>query len=79
MNDSLASLRRMGSPRQRRSLKRFFLSRRKIWIVLACLLALHHLLFSFLTQGAEEAVNALLIWGGALVILVDQPPGWRPP
>jgi cyanoexosortase A len=68
----------MGSPRQRRRLKRFFLSRRKIWSVLACLLALHHLLFSFLTQGAGEAVNALLIWGGALVILADQPPGWRP-
>jgi hypothetical protein len=47
-------------------------------MVLACLLALHHLLFSFLTQGAEEAVNALLVWGGALVILVDQPAGWRP-
>ena len=47
-------------------------------MVLACLLALHHLLFSVLTQGAEEAVNALLIWGGALVILADQPPGWRP-
>lgn len=75
---SVASLRRMGSPRQRRRLKRLFLSRRKIWILLACLLALHHLLFSFLTQGAGEAVNALLIWGGALVILADQPPGWRP-
>jgi len=47
-------------------------------MVLACLLALHHLLFSFLTQGAEEAANALLVWGGALVILVDQPAGWRP-
>jgi cyanoexosortase A len=75
---SVASLRRMGSPRQRRRLKRLFLSRRKIWILLACLLALHHLLFSFLTQGAGEGVNALLIWGGALVILADQPPGWRP-
>ena len=75
---SVASLRRMGSPRQRRRLKRLFLSRRTIWILLACLLALHHLLFSFLTQGAGEAVNALLIWGGALVILADKPPGWRP-
>ena len=54
MNDSLASLRRMGSPRQRRRLKRLFLSRRMMWIVLACLLALHHLLFSFLTQGADR-------------------------
>lgn len=75
---SVASLRRMGSPRQRRRLKRLFLSRRTIWILLACLMALHHLLFSFLTQGAGEAVNALLIWGGALVILADKPPGWRP-
>jgi cyanoexosortase A len=47
-------------------------------MVLACLLALHHLLLSFLTQHAWEAVNALLIWGGSLVILVDQPAGWRP-
>ena len=74
----VASLSRLGSPRQRRRLKRLFLSRRKNWILLACLLAFHHLLFSFLTQGAGEAVNALLIWGGALVILADQPPGWRP-
>jgi len=78
MNDSLASLSRMGSPRQRRRLRRLLLSRRDLWMVLACLLALHHLLLSFLTQAAEEAVNALLIWGGALVILVDQPAGWRP-
>ena len=75
---SVASLRRMGSPCQRRRLKRLFLSRRTIWILLAILPALHHLLFSFLTQGAGEAVNALLIWGGALVILADKPPGWRP-
>jgi len=75
---SVASLRRMGSPRQRRRLRRLLLSRRVLWIGLACLLAFHHLLFSFLTQGAGEAVNALLIWGGALVILADQPPGWRP-
>ena len=75
---SVASLRRMGSPRQRRRLRRLLLSRRVLWIGLACLLAFHHLLFSFLTQGAGEAVNALLIWGGGLVILADQPPGWRP-
>jgi cyanoexosortase A len=74
----LLSLSRMGSPRQRRRLRRLLLSRRALWIGLACLLAFHHLLFSFLTQGAGEAVNALLIWGGALVILADQPPGWRP-
>jgi cyanoexosortase A len=54
------------------------LSRRVLWIGLACLLALHHLLFSFLTQDVGEALNALLIWGGGLVILADQPPGWRP-
>ena len=75
---SVASLRRMGSPRQRRRLKRLFLSRRTIWILLACLLALHHLILSFLTLDVGEALNALLIWGGALVILANQPPGWRP-
>jgi len=54
-------------------------------MVLSCLLALHHLLLSFFTQDAGEAVSALVIWGGALVIwggalviLVDQPEGWRP-
>jgi len=57
---------------------RLGLSRRSLWIGLACLLALHHLVFSFLTQGNAEAVNALLVWGGALVIVADQPPGWRP-
>lgn len=47
-------------------------------MVLACLLALHQLILGFLTQDAEEAVSALLIWGGALVTLADQPAGWRP-
>ena len=78
MNDWLACLRRGGSPHQRRRLRRRLLSRRELWIGLACLLALHHLVFSFLTQGTAEAVNALLVWGGVLVILADQVPGWRP-
>ena len=78
MNDWLACLRRGGSPHQRRRLRRRLLSRRELWIGLACLLALHHLLFSFLTQGTGEAVNALLVWGGVLVIVADQAPGWRP-
>lgn len=68
----------VSSPRQRRRLRRLLLSRRDLWIGLACLLALHHLILSFLTQDVGEAVNALLIWGGALLILADQPPGWRP-
>lgn len=71
-------LRRGGSPRQRRRLGRRLLSRRELWIGLACLLALHQLVFSFLTQGTAEAVNALLVWGGVLVIVADQAPGWRP-
>jgi len=74
----LGTLGRVGSPRQRRRLRRRLLSRRELWIGLACLLALHHLVFSFLTQGTAEAVNALLVWGGVLVILADQAPGWRP-
>ena len=78
MNDWLACLRRGGSPPQRRRLRRRLLSRRDIWIGLACLLALHHLVFSFLTQGTAEAVNALMVWGGVLVIVADQAPGWRP-
>jgi len=57
---------------------RLGLSRRSLWIGLACLLALHALVFSFLTQGNAEAVNALLVWGGVLVIVADQAPGWRP-
>jgi cyanoexosortase A len=74
----LGTLRRGGSPRQRRRLRRLWLSRRSLWIGLACLLALHQLVFSFLTQGNAEAVNALLVWGGVLVIVADQAPGWRP-
>jgi len=74
----LGTLRRGGSPRQRRRLGRLGLSRRSLWIGLACLLALHQLVFSFLTQGNAEAVNALLVWGGVLVIVADQAPGWRP-
>ena len=78
MNDWLACLRRGGSPHQRRRRRRRLLSRRELWIGLARLLALHHLVFSFLTQGTGEAVNALLVWGGVLVIVADQAPGWRP-
>ncbi|MEB3266193.1 MAG: exosortase/archaeosortase family protein [Cyanobacteriota bacterium] len=53
-------------------------SPRALWLSLAALLAFHSLVVSGLTQGPEDAVNVLLVWGGALVVLGDQGAGWRP-
>jgi len=61
-----------------RKLRRQTMSRGGLWLLLAGLLASHHLLLSLVTQGAEEAVNALLVWGGACVVLDERPMGWRP-
>lgn len=53
-------------------------NRRQLWLALAALLSIHSLVVSGLTQGPEDAVNVLLVWGGALVVLGDQGSGWRP-
>ena len=60
------------------AIRRWVTSRRGLWLLLAALLALHSLVVGGLTQGPEAVVNALLVWGGALVVLSDQGPGWRP-
>ncbi|MFM7170754.1 MAG: archaeosortase/exosortase family protein, partial [Cyanobium sp.] len=71
-------LSRFRPARQWRRLKGLFISRRNLWILLAALLAIHHLLTLLSQGGREGALNSLLAWGGAMVILVDQPMGWRP-
>jgi len=41
------------------------LDNRGLWLALAALLAMHALVLSLLTQPADEAINALLVMGGA--------------
>jgi exosortase/archaeosortase family protein len=58
--------------------RRWLASRRRLWLLLALLLAFHSLIVGGLTQGPAEVVNLLLVWGGALAVLSDLGPGWRP-
>lgn len=51
-------------------------SRHCLWWFLAVALACQSLVLIFLTQGSVEAVNAMLVWGGALLLLQEQGPGW---
>jgi cyanoexosortase A len=52
--------------------------RRQRWLALAALLSIHSLVVSGLTQGPEDAVNVLLVWAGAYMVLDDLGHDWQP-
>lgn len=55
------------------------LSRRSaLWWLLAIMLTLQSLALNLLTQGEIEAVNALLVWGSAILAFADAKPGEPP-
>ena len=55
------------------------ISSRRLWLGLALLLALSSLVSHGLTQRLEDLLNALLVWGGALFVLVsDRDQAWHP-
>ena len=54
------------------------LDNRALWLLLAALLASYVVVLSVLTQPADEAVNVLLLLGGALLLCPDFPQGWQP-
>jgi cyanoexosortase A len=54
------------------------LDNRSHWLLLAALLAVYALVLNGLTQPADEAVNALLLIGGALLMFPGFPEGWQP-
>lgn len=57
------------------SLKSF--SNLNLWLLLVFLTAAHCVVMSILTQGVEDGVNVLLVWGGAMIICSDcQKTGW---
>jgi hypothetical protein len=51
---------------------------RALWLLLAALFAVYLLVLNLLTQGAEEAVNLLLLMGGAVLLFPGFPEGWQP-
>lgn len=53
-------------------------SRSSLWWLLAIALVIQNLVLMLLTQGEGEAVNALVLWAGALLLLADQKPGLGP-
>lgn len=54
------------------------LDNRALLTLLAALLALYLMVLSLLTQPADEAINALLLMGGALLVFPELPEGWQP-
>jgi cyanoexosortase A len=54
------------------------LDARAAWLLLAGLVAAYLLVLSLLTQPADEAVNLLLLIGGAVLLFPGLPEGWQP-
>lgn len=51
---------------------------RALWLLLAALLAIYLLVLNLLTQSADEAVNLLLLIGGAVLLFPGFSVGWQP-
>ncbi|MFM7170533.1 MAG: exosortase/archaeosortase family protein [Cyanobium sp.] len=54
------------------------LDNRALWQLLAALLAVYLLVLNLLTQSADEAINLLLLIGGAMLVFPGFPEGWQP-
>jgi exosortase/archaeosortase family protein len=54
------------------------LNNRDLWLLLVGLVALDLLLISLLTQPAEDVLNVLLVFCGAVLVLHAPPGGWQP-
>lgn len=59
---------------RRRKETQLLRSRSGLWWMLALMLTFQSLLLNLLTQGESEAVNALLVWGGAILAFAEQSP-----
>ncbi|MFM7549049.1 MAG: exosortase/archaeosortase family protein [Cyanobacteriota bacterium] len=51
---------------------------RALWLLLAALMAGYLLVLTLLTQSPDEAVNMLLLIGGAVLLAPGFPEGWQP-
>lgn len=50
----------------------------RLWLLLAALVAGHHVLVSWMTQNAVTALMTTMVWGGAIICLEDRLPTLQP-